>query len=308
MTEVERIIGSGLVSADYLREEVKCDFRVTTERKKIWLIILDLLFQIDKVCKEHHLIYFLEAGSLLGAIRHKGFIPWDDDLDILMPRRDYMTFLTLSKEFSAPYFLQTPDTDPEYFYSFAKVRNSNTTGIVKMFSYQKFNHGIWLSVFPIDNWDEEDGEEHYAKIKSLNIELSTYMRMTNPHLSEKDLIRVNNYSGRNPRDIYDEVQQVGQLCNDKHTKYVTVGSTAVISYSRKLWYAEDFSSSILWDFEGFKFPVPVGYDRFLKIMYGDYMALPPVEERGLHHSGTLFDPDVPYTEYLENIETAFDWK
>lgn len=308
MTEAQRIIQAGVLPADYLKEEVRCNFLVTSERKKIWAVLLDMLLQIDSVCKKYNLTYFLEAGTLLGAIRHKGMIPWDDDIDIFMHRADYDKFIRLSDEFKEPYFLQTPYTDPEYFYMPARLRNTNTTGMVKTFAYQKFNHGIWLSIFPLDNWELEGGEERYEEIKQLISENSTYMRLTNPHLSEKDKTRVKNYSHRNPMEIYEEIQRIAQQFNDHPTQFIAAAVSAVISYKRKIWYAEDFASSILWDFEGFKFPVPVGYDRFLKIMYGDYMALPPVEERGLHHSGTLFDPDVPYTEYLENIETAFDWK
>lgn len=299
MTEIERIIKKGFISEDFLTEEIRNEFVVTTERKKIWVVLLDLMMVFDDVCKKHNLTYFLEAGSLLGAIRHKGFIPWDDDVDVLMPRKDYQKFLELSNEFSAPYFLQTPYTDTGYFYSFAKIRNSNTTGLTQMFAYQNFNNGMWLSVFPIDNWDEVGGEERYAKIKSLNMDNSTFMRMSNPNLSEKDRERVKNYCGRDPFDTIKELDRIAQECNDRPTKYVTVGSTAVISYSRKLWYAEDFSSAVDWDFEDYKFPIPVGYDRFLKIMYGDYMKLPPVEQRGLHHGDTIFNADIPYTEFLK---------
>lgn len=299
MTEVERIIQKGVIPEDFLKEEVRNDFLVTTERKKIWIVLLDLMLEFDAVCKKHGLTYFLEAGSLLGAIRHKGFIPWDDDIDVLMPRNDYLRFVEMSQEFKSPYFLQTPYTDSGYFYSFVKLRNSNTTAVTKMFAYQNYNHGMWLSVFPIDNWSVEGGEERYEKIKKLNMENSTYMRISNPHLSEKDMVRVRNYSGRDPYDTIRELDRIAQECSDYHTEFVTVGSTAVIGYSRKLWYAEDFSLAIEWPFEFFLFPVPVGYDRFLKVMYGDYMELPPIEQRGLHHEGTIFNADIPYKEFLE---------
>lgn len=302
MTEIERILQKGIIKEDFLREEVRNEFLVTTDRKKIWTVLLDLMLTFDDVCKKHNLTYFLEAGSLLGAIRHKGFIPWDDDVDVLMPRKDYQKFLELSNEFVAPYFLQTPYTDEGYFYSFPKIRNSNTTALNQMFCYQNFNHGMWLSIFPIDNWDVNGGEERYAKIKELNMDNSTYMRISNPNLSEKDQQRVKNYCGRDPFDTIKELDRIAQECNGYKTEFVTVGSTAVISYSRKLWYAEDFSSAIEWDFEDFKFPVPVGYDRFLKVMYGDYMKLPPVEDRGLHHSGTIFNADIPYKEFLETYK------
>ena len=93
MTEIERILKKGVIKEDFLKEEIRNEFLVTTERKKIWVVLLDLMMVFDDVCKKHNLTYFLEAGSLLGAIRHKGFIPWDDDVDVLMPRKDYQKFL-----------------------------------------------------------------------------------------------------------------------------------------------------------------------------------------------------------------------
>ena len=302
MTEKERIIKEGRIPAKFFEEEVRCDFLVTEDRKKLWAVLLDMLLKIDNVCKKHQLTYFLEAGTLLGAIRHGGMIPWDDDIDIFMPRKDYNKFVQLSEEFPHPYFLQTPYTDPEYFYCPARLRNSNTTGVVETFAYQNFNHGIWLSIFPLDNWETEGGEQRYEYIKDLIKENSTYMRLTNPHLSEKDKIRVKNYSGRNPLEVYEEIQQIAQQFNAKPTEFIAAAVSAVISYRRKIWYAEDFSSAIEWDFEGFKFPIPVGYDRFLKTMYGDYMQLPPVEERGHHHDGAIFNADIPYKEFLETYK------
>ncbi len=301
MTECERIIEKGVITRDFLKEEVVCDFLVTTERKKLFAVLLDLLLEFDKVCKKHNLRYFMDGGSLIGAVRHKGFIPWDDDIDVVMPREDYNQFVQLSHEFSEPYFLQTPYTDPEYFYCPARLRNSNTSAIVETFAYQRFNHGIWLSVFPLDNWDEH-AVDRFDRIKSLIIENSTFMRMTNPHLDEKNLERVKNYSGRNPLETYEEIQRLATSFNDKPTKYVTASVSAVLPYSKKMWFAEDFSSAILVDFEGYKVPIPIGYDRILKIVFGDYMQLPPIEERGLHHSGTLFDADKPYMEYINNLK------
>lgn len=301
MTECERIIQKGIVSKDFLKEETICDFLVTTNRKKLFAVLLDMLIEFDKVCKKYKLTYFLDGGSLIGALRHKGFIPWDDDFDVVMPRKDYDIFVTLAKEFQYPYFLQTPYTDPEYFYSPARIRNSNTTALVETFAYQKFNHGIWFSIFPLDNWKKE-AEQEFNVIKSLIIENSTYMRMTNPHLSDKDKERVKKYSGRDPMETYEEIQRLAQQFNGVQTEYVTATVSAVLPYSKKMWYAEDFTSFLTAEFEGFEVPIPIGYDRILKTVFGDYMSLPPIEQRGLHHSGTIFDADKPYTEYIKNLK------
>ena len=139
MTEIERILEKGVVTEDFLKEEIRNDFLVTTERKKLWAVILDLFLEFKRVCDKYGLKYYPCFGFLLGAVRHKGYIPWDDDLDVCMPRDDYERFLELRNEFSHPYFFQIPETDPGYFYGMAKIRNSNTTAMNQMFKYHVWN-------------------------------------------------------------------------------------------------------------------------------------------------------------------------
>ena len=300
MTECERIIEQGILPESFFKEEERCGFLVTEKRKKIWAVELDIYLKFAEVCKQHNLTFWVDGGTLLGAIRHNGFIPWDDDLDVVMPRKDYNKLMEISTwVFNKPYFLQTPHTDPNSGYSFAKLRNSNTTCIPKMFAKARFNHGIHIDIFPLDYW-EENAFEEYEIIKALNIENSTYMRMTNPNLDERNRERVKNYSGRNPIETYEEIHQRAQQFNSIKSKFVTAAVSTILSYKKKLWYAEDFSSSIMADFEGYKVSIPIGYDRILKTVFGDYMSFPSIEERGLHHNGVLFDADKPYTEYLIN--------
>ena len=259
-----------------------------------------MLLKLDNVCKKHNLRYFLIGGTLLGAIRHRGFIPWDDDIDLGMPREDYEKFIQLKDEFSFPLFLQTPYTDKGYFYTPARIRNSNTTGVVELFMYQGFNQGIWLSIFPLDIWSDVGGLEKYSCIKQLIRENSTYMRMSNPHLSDIDIERVSNHSHRDPFDVYEEIQRIASSCNDKNPKYISHATCTVNSYKRNFFYFDDFKTFILADFEDFKFPVPIGYDRMLTMAYGDYMEFPPIEERGKWHSDAVFNADIPYLEYINS--------
>lgn len=97
MTECERIIKEGILPASFFEEETICDFLVTKERKKIWAVLLDMLIQVDRICRKHNLKYFMAFGSLLGVVRHNGFIPWDDDIDICMPRDDYEKFIVIAR-------------------------------------------------------------------------------------------------------------------------------------------------------------------------------------------------------------------
>ena len=124
----------------FYQEEVRCDYLVNEKMKKIWAIQLDLLNKLLEVCQKHDIKVFAFAGTLLGAVRHKGFIPWDDDVDVCMERKEYERFLEVcNDEFPHPYFLQTALTDKRHFCGYARLRNSNTTGIISPHRSTKYN-------------------------------------------------------------------------------------------------------------------------------------------------------------------------
>ena len=105
MTECERIIQQEILPEVFFRAEIVDGFEVAEQIKKVWAIEIDILLQLDKICKRHSLRYFLIFGSLLGAVRHNGYIPWDDDLDVCMPRKDYEEFIRVAQaELKMPYF------------------------------------------------------------------------------------------------------------------------------------------------------------------------------------------------------------
>lgn len=299
MTEIDRIIQKGVITEDFLKEEIRNDFLVTKERKELWAISLDLLFEFDRICKKYGFKYFFCGGSVLGAVRHKGFIPWDDDIDLFLLRDDYEKFIKLSHEFDAPYFLQTPDTDPGYFYSMAKIRNSNTTMLVDIFKYNKFNQGIWISIFPLDHWCKEGSTERREKIKELIIDNSLYMRMSNPNLDEKDKQRISMYSGRDPMEVNKEIHSIASQYNDIDTGFLSLATTTVYPMDCLVYPSSVFSDSIMADFENFKFPIPIGYDAYLKACYGDYMKFPPITQRGNWHN-SIVDVNKSYKFYLCN--------
>ncbi|MGN1433985.1 MAG: phosphorylcholine transferase LicD [Ruminococcus sp.] len=302
MTECERIIKNGILTKDYFKSETKCDFFVDEQRKKVWAIEIDLLLKFDSICKKHNLTYYLMFGSLLGAIRHHGFIPWDDDMDVAMPRKDYEKLLTLNDEFDNPYFLQTPYTDNGYFYAHAKLRNSNTAALDYPFLYQNFNLGIFIDILPIDNFDIATGREKFELIHKLTMDNSVYMRLTHPNLSERDRIRVSNYDGADPFETYERIQTLARESEFTQTKYVSLLVATTYGYERDVFLAEDFSYAKEWKCEGFNTYVPNGYDRVLKTIYGDYLSLPSKEQRGLWHSNLSFDTEKSYKDYLENRE------
>ena len=116
---------------------------------------LEILKEFIRICKENNLQYYLVGGTCLGAVRHKGFIPWDDDIDVAMPRKDYDKFITLQDQMKKPYFIQTYKSDKNYIYNFAKVRDSSTTFVENFFACSQMNHGVWIDVLPLDGMSLE---------------------------------------------------------------------------------------------------------------------------------------------------------
>ena len=150
----------------FLDEEVRLDYTVTRKMKEVWAVELDLLVELDRVCKKYDIKYVADCGTLLGAIRHKGFIPWDDDIDVGMLRSEYERLCKIAPfEFKEPYFFQTEETDPTSARGHAQLRNSSTTGILlsEIGTKRSFNQGIFIDIFPFDNVPNDF--DKYKKLK-----------------------------------------------------------------------------------------------------------------------------------------------
>ena len=301
MTEVERIINKGILPKGFLKEEIRCDFFVDEKRKKLWAVEIDLLVEFDRVCKKHDLKYFLTGGSLLGAVRHNGSIPWDDDIDVAMFRSDYEKLMALSDEFKYPYFLQTPYTDKGYYFSYAKIRNSKTTGLSIPFAYQGINQGIPIDIFPLDNCMVEDVEERYNKINYLILQNSICMRLSCPNPNDIDKKRIATYNGRNPMEMYEEMQQIAKQYENCQCDKINTAVCTAYKPQKLMWDKKDWEETIMCKYENYMFPIPKGYDNILKVQFGDYTKYPPAEERGQWHNNAIFDADIAYTDYIKTF-------
>lgn len=302
MTEIERIIKDGVLPLSFFRSEIISDFYVDEKRKKIWAVSLDLLYKFDEVCRKYNLTYYLAFGSLLGAVRHHGFIPWDDDIDIMMPRDDYEKLRTLKDEFKHPYFLQIPGEDEGFYYSFAKLRNSNTSGISFPFRYEKFNQGLFIDIFILDNYNPITIKQDILIIKNLIRESSALMRRSNPFPDEKD------------RFLMSQVEQVrdGQeVCKDlsyilrknenlKTDKYIC-WCCGVYDYHKLIFDKRAFENPLEFNLYNHQVFIPSDYESVLKTTYNNYMALPPLEERGTWHSSNIIDTEIPYEKTLMEL-------
>ncbi len=279
-------------------EEIRDGYTVTQKQKKIWAVELDLCQELLRVCKKHNIKVFAYAGTLLGAVRHKGFIPWDDDMDVCLERTEYEKLLKVApQEFKEPYFFQTDETDKKYFTGYARLRNSNTTGIITGMEDVDYNNGIYIDVFVLDGLPENKCKLKFQLLARMYAAMLVRMYYNENLYGIKKYIRkvVSKLIKRKVfLNLYNSMLQLSKNSNKvtlmTHSEY----------FCEKYWcYKEDLKEQVMLPFEDMMIPVPQNYKRILENTYGDYMEFPPLEERGEWHEGIItFDPDIPYKEFI----------
>ena len=262
---------------------------------KVQGIELEIAKEVKRICDENGIKYFLDGGSLLGAVRHKGFIPWDDDLDIGMFREDYERFLEIApKEMNKQYFLQTPYSDNNYGLFFSKVRKLGTIYIEKSSEKSKAHNEIWVDIFPYDDYPNDE------KTRTKVIKQITFYRRIlyvksgiKPWVIKNRIVsKVSCFIGYLPyriislfisrKSILYRAKKIQTKFNGLKMEYkFSQGSTPC---GKWIIPSIAFSSLDKVDFEDTKFTIPVGFDLFLKAGYGDYMQLPPENQRENRHN------------------------
>lgn len=296
----------------FLDEEVRCDYTVSTQMKKMWAVEIDLLFEFKRLCDKYRLRWFAAGGTLLGAIRHKGFIPWDDDIDLYMLRADYDVFCEKAKkEVESPYFFTDGTADKGVFRSYAQIYNSQTTCIManSVGVKRSFNQGISIDIFPFDvmpdsekdliSWTSEIYKKHHdccwlyghvgnylpkqqegMKRKCIHIGATLFSHLLWPILK-----------GVYPKRLY-AVMQRYQDVSTNHIGVVALMPFISGLYFERTWYRD----SVEVPFEWFTLPAPIDYELALTRHYGDWQEF--VVGTGLHVIG-IMDPEKPYTEYIK---------
>lgn len=296
----------------FLDEEFRGGYLISKKMKEVWAVELDLLNELDKICKDHGIKYFACAGTMLGAIRHKGIIPWDDDIDIMMLREEYDKLCSLSSNFDEPYFYQTESTDKGSMRGHAQLRNSQTTGILKfdLPGNYLFNQGIFIDIFPLDNLPDEE-EERQKYVARLKRDKRYFQRIRDipSHLGTsklkiKNALRPIVSPGLIFLDKYFSLSH--KMCmayEEKCKKY-----SSVKTKQASILTLAEFGERFIWDnsdligttsrvpFEFLDIPVPEGYLNILKKTYGDWEK--PVKGKS-GHGEVIFDCHKPYTEYLK---------
>ena len=190
----------------------------------------------------------------------------------------------------------------EYCFSFAKLRNSNTSAISHAFRYEHFNQGIFIDIFPVDNCNISQVESNYNKIKVLIEEMSCSMRRNNKFLTAIDIERMAKFPIREQKIIFEEMDALARSSNTINSDLSIVAVNTIYDYKKTIINKKDISVFQSVDMYGYNFPVPHGYDNILQTIYGNYMSLPPLEKRGQWHNSVTYNPDVPYITTLKELQ------
>ncbi len=251
---------------------------------------LEILIYFDQLCRTNNLKYQLFAGTLLGAVRHKGFIPWDDDIDVCMPRQDYEKFKSIfcSKQFDERFFLQSNDTDKNSILQFSKIRKNGTVFEIESEEGLSNHNGVWIDIFPLDNVEinTKESKKQLSKLKHyyLLITSSVFPRVKHAKRLWKKIARfflflLTKIVGK--KRIQTKINYWLNYFNNKNTTYINHLTNGVNDsrFHRYLMKSDSFENMIELEFEGNYFYAPKNYDDILRNCYGNYMELPPVEER-----------------------------
>ena len=257
------------------------------ESREIQSYCLDIIRAFDCFAKENHLTYWMSGGTLLGAVRHKGFIPWDDDVDLMMPRPDYEYLLHHFVD--ERYRLSSCEKNAEYHTPFARIWDSETA--LEWNVLQEKNIGVFIDVFPMDGFptNEIKSKLHLWHLKYYRVLINASMRKSFLKdekwvVAKKLLKKLLRHNG----NYYSlKLNNLAKKYDYEKSAFVGVKTTSVHLFREKNT-KEVFSGTIYVPFENMSLPAPTGYDTYLSHLYGDYMQLPPEEERHSEHEFVIY--------------------
>lgn len=257
------------------------------ELRKLQLQEFEILCEFKRICEKHNLTYYITAGSLLGAVRHGGFIPWDDDIDVAMPIKDFKRFSKICRsELSDQYFFQDCKSDRFYPFRFAKIRKNGTIVLDPFLEKLNIHKGLYIDIFPLEKCPHN---EIVAKLFFKSVEFTTYAVLAK---FDKDFVcsyskKIVRFafclSRKLPKGILVFIREL--ICSSVELicdKKILCTVSGVHGYPREAFRGEWFCKSVKLIFEGEEFNAPVGWRDFLQNMYGDYMTPPDKKDRYGH--------------------------
>lgn len=264
--------------------------------EEIHIITLEIVKKLIEICDKINVNYYVAYGSLIGAVRHKGFIPWDDDFDVVMLRNDYEKFCDYCIEHEAdikPYKLLSRKSDKKYPYNIARLNNMDYKA--EYGNVQKYDSGAFIDIYPLDGAGSDSAQVmHQLEKKKSNLfritlwSVDDHFTKSTYHKWYRSVIKyvVRLYAKvRGMNYFLDKMENLKNIYDFETSKYIAemTWDAGLVLYEKE-WFQE----YIYMDFEDIKIKVPIGYDAFLKCHYGDYMVLPNKDERVPHHEYKLF--------------------
>lgn len=264
-------------------------------------LLLEMVKVIDDICRRHHIEYSLNGGSAIGAVRHQGFIPWDDDIDVQMRRDEFERFKQAAvKELQGTkFFYQDLETDEGYLLPFAKIRNSETTMIDVLNKDFKMNHGLYVDIFPIDAAPNSRLGKLWQKKASSMIYLA-WSDDANAKPVQRKLVKllIKIFGGKKNL-IRWLVKHSRSYSLEKSREWGVIDDCN--DYAVNLCPKEYFDGVVEKPFEGLMLPVPAQYDKLLTRFFGDYMTPPTEEQKQAYwHKPYILDLHKSYREYMNH--------
>lgn len=267
-------------------------------------VCLELLIEVDRICTQHNINYYIYGGTLLGAVRHNGFIPWDDDIDIVMFRSEYDKFVKICKnELGEKYYLQTIENEPLSPLSWGNLYKKNTAFIQSFINKECFQ-GISIDIFALDNIPNNKlNRKIYGLIHDfLNaVFWERFIINSKPTGIKRKIVKfVSSMSRIIPNNKYRKLHdKLITIYNNKQSKYVVHNSFR--KFSKKIIPIEYFKESCMLNFEGEKFRAPSKWNEILKLYYGENFMEIPDKDNQITHSVDIVDCNNSWEIYTNNI-------
>lgn len=256
---------------------------------------LEMLIDLKRICEKHNIKFYLAFGTCLGAIRHKGFIPWDDDIDVIMYDEDIKELCKYEHELNPKFSIQCHRKDKEFGLLIYRIRNEETTLIEEDHIDRDINHGIYIDIYPLLDYKTSKLAHIFQTINSMLCRLFVYRK---PPMNKNAFFKVfaNIMLAITPNTLKEKIAThiYKGLNNTSKSTHLTV----ISGYPEQNFYRKEcFGEPAYAEFEGLKMPVPTLTDEFLRDRYGDYMKLPPKEMQNIHHNYVYADFDNSYKKY-----------
>lgn len=253
--------------------------------RRLQMTELEMLKEVDRICRKYDIKYSLDGGTLLGAIRHSGFIPWDDDADVVMLRTEYIKFYKACKRElnTDKFFLQDFRTDQNYRWGYSKMRRNGTVFLREGQEHGKWNQSVFIDIFVYDHVPDSFFLRRIHLLFCFCIRKGLYSEVGKKNASTALLRTWYKLINVIPRDRWvRQLERIAEITNRRRTELVR---HMTYPYRRECKYGlprECFDEYIEKEFEGYNFKVFKKYNLYLSKLYGKYMDLPPIEKRKVH--------------------------